>query len=148
MSRIYPTPVPRLFTASDGKPSILDPRSYGDIVAGVVAHADHRTRLALWGTCVALYTHLSSHFYHHVKVSDRLSTGDGKPFPYKFKHPDSHDAERTDAMSRYTRVCDIVAPINVHLADASLTFLRTVRSIRTRAGLKFDMVSNLQSPGP
>jgi hypothetical protein len=148
MNRIYPQPPPqpRLLSTTDGKPCILDPRSYGGIVDRVISHADHRTRIALWGTCAALYRAVSAHFYRHVVLSMDLRMADGTLFPFKFKVDYQQESECGSCVARYTRVFDLVSPINSRLAIVLLQLLRTVRTFRTRATLNYDMFPPI--PGP
>jgi hypothetical protein len=91
---------------------LLNPSAYPDIVDLVFAHADAKTRLAMWGTHPALQQHINALYYAHaVKACSGFvmhsSMHSGK-HPLLFRdHPELRWVELIGNIVRHCRIIDI-----------------------------------------
>jgi hypothetical protein len=131
-------------TSTDA-PCILNPGAYAGILDAIIEHADHKTRVALWGTCRALYEHVSAHLFRHVAQGLHFRSADGHALPTKFATPLAQAMETGHALWRYARVFDLTTPLETRDLGAVVPFLRNLRTIRMPTSLDLDAI-RVRSP--
>lgn len=111
---------------TNGSTCLLDPAAYPAILDMVIAHANNKTRVALWATNYALYQYLCSHFHRRVvHYCGGRGTHVRRGFPLMYRESEDRYeayAEVCDKIIEYCRTVDLMTSCAAGSVEATLEF--------------------------